>query len=123
VAGWSVGTGAAALGGLGAVVIHGLVAQAPLAETDFSLVVYPVAGLVGGAVTGATAGALQLAGGRPLARLRWVAANCIGGGLTGVPLLYAFTTHANGVAMVAVFAACAAAGLIWGALVAACTRL
>jgi hypothetical protein len=116
--GWSAGTGAAAIAGLGVVVVHGLVTHAPLSDADVSQVLFPVAGLVGGAVTGAIAGALQLAGGRRLPRLRWVVTNCAGGALTGIPLLYAFTTHNNLVAMVAVFGACAVAGLIWGALVA-----
>jgi hypothetical protein len=116
--GWSIGTGAAAAGGLGAAVVYGLVTHASLSDSALQLVAFPVAGLVGGAATGAIAGAMQLAGGRRLPALRWVAANCAGGALTGIPLLYAFTTHHNLPAMAVVFAACASAGLVWGLLIA-----
>lgn len=116
--GWSIGTGAAAAGGVGAAVVYGLVTHAALSDSELQLVAFPVAGLVGGAATGAIAGLLQLAGGRRLPPLSWVAGNCAGGALTGVPLLFAFTTHSSAPAMAAVFAACAAGGLLWGLLIA-----
>lgn len=118
LAGWSAGTGAAAIGGLGAVAVYGVTVHGPLADSNVPFVVFPVAGLVGGAATGAIVGAIQLAGGRRLPPLRWVASNCAGGALTGVPFLYAFTTHTNLPAMAVVLAACAAAGLVWGLLIA-----
>lgn len=118
LAGWSAGTGAAAIGGLGAAAVYGLVVHGPLVDSNFPFVVFPVAGAIGGAVTGVIVGAIQLAGGRRLPPLRWVASNCAGGALTGVPFLYAFTTHTNLPAMAVVLAACAAAGLVWGILIA-----
>lgn len=118
VVGWSAGTGAAAMGGLAALVGYGLFVHAPLADSNVPLVVFPVAGALGGAVSGAIVGALQLTGGRRLPPLPWVASNCAGGALTGVPFLYAFTIHTNLLAVGAALAACAAAGLVWGLLIA-----
>ena len=106
------------MGGLTALVVYGFVTHAPLADSSVPLVVFPVAGALGGAATGAIVGAIQLAGGRRLPPLRWVASNAAGGALTGVPFLYALAIHANPVAMALVLAACAVAGLVWGLLIA-----
>jgi hypothetical protein len=114
-AGWSLGTGATALAAIAVASALSLASHRQFDDNLLLHVVVPAAGAIGGMVTGATVGAVQLAGGSRLRAGSWIRGNLVGAAPTGAVLALAFVSAGPPAAALCALLG-AVAGITWGTI-------